>query len=136
MTGFSPILQALNIALARGGGAGGVASITAPRYARDAVGRVVVEDGLVRMQPQGSGLRTDGLKSATIALANARGGGAGKGGGAFSSIVLVHSSRTVGDVALLKDLAAALAPILKSTRYIIICTEPTYTICIDLYYLY
>ena len=56
------------------------------------------------------------LQALNIALA-------GKEGGAFSSIVLVHSSRTVGDVALFKDLAAALAPILKSTRYMLICTR-------------
>jgi len=49
-----------------------VSSITAPRYARDAVGRVVVEDGLVRMQPHGSGLHTDSLKGATSAMANAQ----------------------------------------------------------------
>jgi hypothetical protein len=41
-----------------------VSSITAPRYARDAVGRVVVEDGLVRMQPHGSGLRRPTLRAA------------------------------------------------------------------------
>ena len=35
-----------------------------PRYARDAVGRVVVEDGLVRMQPHGSGLRRPTLRAA------------------------------------------------------------------------
>jgi len=66
-TGLSPILQALDIALARGAGeAGG----------------------------EGTGHR---------------GGRVGAGaGGAFSSIVLVHSSRTVRDVALFKDLAAAL----------------------------
>jgi hypothetical protein len=34
------------------------------RYARDAVGRVVVEDGLVRMQPHGSGLRRPTLRAA------------------------------------------------------------------------
>jgi len=41
-------------------------------YRRDAVGRVVVEDGLVRMQPYGGGLHIDALKSASAALENAQ----------------------------------------------------------------
>jgi len=49
-----------------------LANITAPRYTRDAVGRVVVEDGLARMQPYGSGLHTQALTSATEAVALAQ----------------------------------------------------------------
>ena len=72
--------QLSNLAALSGGGVLGmwnsasssVASVTAPRYARDAVGRVVVEDGLVRMQPHGSSLQTDALKGATSAMANAQ----------------------------------------------------------------
>ena len=72
--------QLSNLAALSGGGVLGmwntasssVASVTAPRYARDAVGRVVVEDGLVRMQPHGRGLHTDALKGATSAMANAQ----------------------------------------------------------------
>jgi hypothetical protein len=72
--------QLSNLAALSGGGVLGmwntasssVANMTAPRYARDAVGRVVVEDGLVRMQPHGRGLHTDALKGATSAMANAQ----------------------------------------------------------------
>jgi len=72
--------QLSNLAALSGGGVLGVWNtvssslviVTAPRYARDAVGRVVVEDGLVRMQPHGSGLHTETLKGATSALANAQ----------------------------------------------------------------
>ena len=47
------------------------ANIVGPYYRRDAIGRVVVEDGLARMEPRGQGLHTRALKGASDALTHA-----------------------------------------------------------------
>jgi hypothetical protein len=47
------------------------ANVIGPYYRRDAIGRVVVEDGLARMEPRGQGLHTRALKGASDALTHA-----------------------------------------------------------------
>jgi hypothetical protein len=67
-----------------------IGSAMGPQYRRDAIGRVVVEDGLARMQPYGSGMHTEALKSASEALATAH---------AQLSSLLAHGSGALGSAA-------------------------------------